>query len=75
MRTDRLLPTLGGAFIGEFDGAGHTITGLTSTTGGLFASVGGSVHDLGIVGGDDASEHDPPKKMNDLAWGHGLPTW
>ncbi|GIF64292.1 hypothetical protein Ais01nite_23270 [Asanoa ishikariensis] len=44
--------SLGGlrAFTGAFDGAGHTISGLTSTTGGLFNNLSGSVHDLGIVG-------------------------
>ncbi|SNT10805.1 3',5'-cyclic AMP phosphodiesterase CpdA [Asanoa hainanensis] len=43
--------SLGGAraFTGSFDGAGHTISGLTSTTGGLFNNLSGSVHDLGIV--------------------------
>lgn len=41
-------------FIGDFDGAGHTISGLTSTTGGLFATVaaGGAVHDLAVVDAD-----------------------
>lgn len=43
--------SLGGsdAFVGELDGAGHTLTGLTSTTGGLFGLLAGSVHDLGVV--------------------------
>ncbi|MFF3669720.1 metallophosphoesterase [Microtetraspora malaysiensis] len=36
-------------FIGELDGAGHTITGLTSTTGGLFAQISGHVHDLAVL--------------------------
>lgn len=35
--------------LGELDGAGHTITGLTSGTGGLLGTVGGYVHDLAIV--------------------------
>ena len=45
-------PVLGAPtpFSGELDGAGHTITGLTSTTGGLFATMNGSVHDLGVIG-------------------------
>lgn len=37
-------------FSGELDGAGHSITGLDSTTGGLFATMNGWVHDLGVVG-------------------------
>ena len=37
-------------FTGEFDGAGHTIKGLTSTSGGLFAQISGHVHDLAILG-------------------------
>ncbi|MGW0802519.1 metallophosphoesterase [Nonomuraea sp. NPDC002799] len=36
-------------FTGEFDGAGHTVTGLTSTTGGLFAQLSGRIHDLAIL--------------------------
>ncbi|GAB2480055.1 hypothetical protein GCM10027063_22610 [Promicromonospora xylanilytica] len=35
--------------LGELDGAGHTITGLTSSTGGLLGTVGGYVHDLAVV--------------------------
>ncbi|RED63039.1 S-layer homology domain-containing protein [Cohnella lupini] len=38
-------------FGGEFDGAGHALTGFSSTEGGLFAilAAGSSVHDLAIV--------------------------
>lgn len=36
-------------FLGDLDGAGHTIGGLTSSTGGLLGLLSGSVHDLGIV--------------------------
>ncbi|HEY6738133.1 MAG TPA: CehA/McbA family metallohydrolase [Actinopolymorphaceae bacterium] len=40
-------------FAGEFDGAGHRITGLTSTSGGLFPLLtsDGHIHDLAV---DDA---------------------
>ncbi|WP_144276683.1 metallophosphoesterase [Parenemella sanctibonifatiensis] len=43
--------SLGGSvpFRGEFDGAGHTISNLTSPTGGLINLNLGYVHDLGIV--------------------------
>lgn len=39
-------------FTGELDGAGHVITGLRSSTGGLFVQVSGHVHDLAIVDAD-----------------------
>ncbi|MFG1750978.1 metallophosphoesterase [Streptosporangium sandarakinum] len=41
--------SLPGPFTGELDGAGHTITGLTSTTGGLFTQISGHVHDLAVL--------------------------
>ncbi|MGO1972515.1 MAG: metallophosphoesterase, partial [Propionibacteriaceae bacterium] len=41
--------SLAGPFLGEFDGAGHTITGLTSETGGLFTHIAGQVYDLALV--------------------------
>ncbi|MGV9327986.1 metallophosphoesterase [Streptosporangium sandarakinum] len=41
--------SLPGPFTGELDGAGHTITGLTSTTGGLFTQISGRVHDLAVL--------------------------
>ncbi|WP_157553388.1 CehA/McbA family metallohydrolase [Jiangella gansuensis] len=39
-------------FSGEFDGAGHRITGLTSSTGGLFPLVteDGHLHDVAVEG-------------------------
>ena len=39
-------------FTGEFDGNGHTITGLTSTTGGLFNINNGAIYDLAVVNAD-----------------------
>lgn len=36
-------------FFGTFDGAGHTITGYTSTTGGLFAQNSGTIKNLGLA--------------------------
>ncbi|MPV36312.1 metallophosphoesterase [Georgenia subflava] len=39
-------------FTGELDGNGHTISGLTSTRGGLININNGTVHDLGIVDAD-----------------------
>lgn len=36
-------------FTGVFDGAGHQLLGYSSTAGGLFENVVGSVHDLGLV--------------------------
>lgn len=36
-------------FTGSFDGAGHVISGLTSTHGGLFLNVAGIVRDLAVV--------------------------
>ncbi|QOR70157.1 metallophosphoesterase [Ruania alkalisoli] len=44
------------AFTGTFDGAGHTISGLSSSTGGLFGVLAGSVHDLAIVDAAIVSE-------------------
>lgn len=44
-----------GTFTGDLDGAGHTLTGLTSTGGGLIAVNRGTVHDLAIVGADVAT--------------------
>lgn len=41
--------SLEGPFVGEFDGAGHTVTGYTSSSGGLFAAVRGSVHDVTLA--------------------------
>ncbi|MEV4455052.1 metallophosphoesterase [Microbispora sp. NPDC049633] len=41
--------SLPGPFTGELDGAGHTIKGLTSTTGGLFTQISGHVHDLAVL--------------------------
>ena len=41
-------------FTGELDGNGHSITGLTSTRGGLININNGTVHDLGVVGADVA---------------------
>ncbi|MER7212398.1 metallophosphoesterase [Streptosporangium sp. NPDC000239] len=38
------------AFTGELDGAGHTLSGYTSSVGGLFTSVTGKVHDLTLAG-------------------------
>ncbi len=43
------------AFSGDLDGDGHTLTGLTSTSGGLFGVNEGAVHDLAIVGADVAT--------------------
>src|SRR5699024_10055189 len=39
-------------FAGDFDGGGHSITGYTSTSGGLFLTIAaeGTVHDLAIEG-------------------------
>lgn len=37
-------------FSGEFDGAGYTLSGFASSTGGLFSLVTGSVHDLVLEG-------------------------
>ncbi|SDU52306.1 metallophosphoesterase [Jiangella alkaliphila] len=42
-------------FSGDLDGAGHTLTGLTSTTGGLIGVNEGTVRDLAIVGADVAT--------------------
>ncbi len=39
-------------FAGDLNGDGHVIRGLTSSRGGLFAILAGSVHDLGLVGAD-----------------------
>ncbi len=55
--------SLPGAFVGELDGAGHTITGLTST-GGLFAQISGHVHDLAVV---DATVTSPAARAGILA--------
>ncbi|GAA4204649.1 metallophosphoesterase [Microbispora amethystogenes] len=41
--------SLPGPFTGELDGAGHTVRGLTSTTGGLFTQISGHVHDLAVL--------------------------
>ncbi|MEU7913268.1 metallophosphoesterase [Microbispora bryophytorum] len=41
--------SLPGPFTGELDGGGHTVKGLTSTTGGLFTQISGHVHDLAIL--------------------------
>ncbi|SEF17396.1 CehA/McbA family metallohydrolase [Jiangella alba] len=43
------------AFSGDLDGDGHTLTGLTSTTGGLIGGNAGTVHDLAITGADVAA--------------------
>lgn len=39
-------------FTGELDGAGHTVTGLTSTRGGLVGVNAGTIHDLAVVDAD-----------------------
>lgn len=36
-------------FTGTFDGAGHTITGYSSTVGGLFANNSGTIRNLGLA--------------------------
>ncbi|WP_116949946.1 CehA/McbA family metallohydrolase [Jiangella endophytica] len=43
------------AFSGALDGAGHTLSGFTSVTGGLIGVNTGTVHDLAIVGADVAT--------------------
>lgn len=48
------VPQLGviAPFAGELDGAGHIISGFTSSSGGLFSAIAadGLVHDLGVTG-------------------------
>ncbi|MEV5741261.1 metallophosphoesterase [Microbispora rosea] len=56
--------SLPGPFTGELDGAGHTVKGLTSTTGGLFTQISGHVHDLAVL---DASVNTTTARAGILA--------
>lgn len=62
-------------FTGTFDGAGHTITGYSSTTGGLFTNNYGTIQNLGLVNATVTTNNENVGLLADLNNGDISQVW